>query len=146
MVQLNTGMLDKHISRKTFLTVLSTFFLAGFLYLWKQVLDSSDGKNTDKKERRIKNRPMKGVTFYDEFFFYYSEAGSEPKVFSTKCTHAGCRISQVENNEVICSCHGSRFDASTGKPLKGPAYIPLQKLQFNLDQGNQEWIIQLSED
>ncbi|MCE5290029.1 MAG: Rieske (2Fe-2S) protein [Nocardiaceae bacterium] len=47
------------------------------------------------------------------------------KAFSSVCTHAGCSVTEVSNNEIHCPCHGSRFDAATGKVLGGPATAPL---------------------
>jgi Rieske Fe-S protein len=49
------------------------------------------------------------------------------KAFSSVCTHAGCSVTQVTNNEIHCPCHGSTFDAATGKVLGGPATAPLAK-------------------
>lgn len=43
------------------------------------------------------------------------------------CTHEGCPLTQVINDEGICNCHGSRFNANTGAVLRGPATKPLPK-------------------
>lgn len=43
------------------------------------------------------------------------------------CTHEGCPLTQVVNDEGICNCHGSRFDANNGAVLRGPATRPLPK-------------------
>ena len=40
--------------------------------------------------------------------------------FDARCPHAGCAVA-VKDTELDCPCHGSRFDALTGKVLKGPA-------------------------
>ncbi|TDW31305.1 Rieske (2Fe-2S) protein [Cryobacterium psychrophilum] len=42
------------------------------------------------------------------------------KAFSAVCTHQGCIVAPREK-ELACPCHGSRFDASTGDVLEGPA-------------------------
>lgn len=44
--------------------------------------------------------------------------------FSAVCTHAGCTV-QVQGTQLDCPCHGSQFDALTGKVLQGPASTPL---------------------
>ena len=49
------------------------------------------------------------------------------KAFSSVCTHAGCSVTEVSNNEIHCPCHGCKFDAATGKVLGGPATAPLAK-------------------
>ncbi len=43
------------------------------------------------------------------------------KAFSAICTHEGCVVSQVQNNQILCACHRSVFDAATGAVTSGPA-------------------------
>lgn len=45
--------------------------------------------------------------------------------FSAICTHQGCPVSSVAAGAIVCPCHGSRFDATTGAVLTGPATRPL---------------------
>jgi Rieske Fe-S protein len=52
-------------------------------------------------------------------------ADGEFKAFSGKCTHQGCPVSEVLENEIRCNCHGSTFDATTGDPMAGPAMVGL---------------------
>ena len=47
--------------------------------------------------------------------------------FSSTCPHAGCAVSEVTNGTIICPCHGSQFDASTGDVTGGPATAGLEK-------------------
>ena len=44
--------------------------------------------------------------------------------FSAVCTHAGCQV-EYQSGVLLCPCHGSEFDASTGAVLQGPAVTPL---------------------
>jgi len=41
--------------------------------------------------------------------------------FTAICSHQGCLVAKVEDNEIICPCHGSRFSAVDGSVLNGPA-------------------------
>ncbi len=50
------------------------------------------------------------------------------KAYSAVCTHQGCLVSQVQQGEIICPCHGSMFSVGTGAPDQGPAQAPLQAL------------------
>ena len=43
------------------------------------------------------------------------------KAFTSTCTHQGCTVGSVANNKIMCPCHGSGFDASTGAVVNGPA-------------------------
>lgn len=43
------------------------------------------------------------------------------KAFSSVCPHQQCQVSTVKDNEIVCSCHGSRFSAETGDVEAGPA-------------------------
>jgi len=42
------------------------------------------------------------------------------------CTHASCRLSsgKLKGENVTCPCHGSTFNAKTGKVVNGPAKKP----------------------
>ncbi|MEU7050910.1 Rieske (2Fe-2S) protein [Streptomyces eurythermus] len=57
------------------------------------------------------------------------------KAYSTICTHAGCPINKLEGTTLICPCHGSRFDAVTGKVVAAPATEPLTELAVKADDG-----------
>ncbi|MFB7509077.1 Rieske (2Fe-2S) protein [Streptomyces broussonetiae] len=50
------------------------------------------------------------------------------KAYSTICTHAGCPINKLQGTTLICPCHGSQFDATTGKVVQQPATEPLAEL------------------
>lgn len=44
--------------------------------------------------------------------------------FSSTCTHQGCTV-EPDGKRYTCPCHGSVYDAFTGKNLSGPAPSPL---------------------
>ncbi len=44
--------------------------------------------------------------------------------FSAVCTHAGCDV-EFQSGVLLCPCHGSEFDASTGAVVRGPALTAL---------------------
>jgi 3-phenylpropionate/trans-cinnamate dioxygenase ferredoxin component len=43
------------------------------------------------------------------------------------CTHRQCSLAlgELEGTTVTCPCHGSQFDVTTGKVLRGPAQEPV---------------------
>jgi Rieske Fe-S protein len=55
--------------------------------------------------------------------------------FSAICTHQGCLVGSVQNNQIICPCHGSRFDAQTGAVINGPAALPLPSVPVAVKNG-----------
>ncbi|MFG2449026.1 Rieske (2Fe-2S) protein [Streptomyces sp. NPDC048512] len=57
------------------------------------------------------------------------------KAFSSICTHAGCAINKLEGTTLVCPCHGSEFDARTGKVLRAPATEPLNALSVEEKNG-----------
>lgn len=58
------------------------------------------------------------------------------KGFIAICPHQGCLVASVEDNEIICPCHGSRFSASDGSVINGPAEIGLQFADVAVEGSN----------
>ena len=61
------------------------------------------------------------------------------KAFSATCTHAGCIVSGVENNEIACGCHGAKFDPESGMAIAGPARSALGKISLEI-RGDEIWV------
>ncbi|WP_369275880.1 Rieske (2Fe-2S) protein [Streptomyces sp. R11] len=53
------------------------------------------------------------------------DSSGTAQAFSAICTHQGCAVTSVSGGTINCACHGSKFDASTGQPVAGPAKSPL---------------------
>jgi nitrite reductase/ring-hydroxylating ferredoxin subunit len=46
-----------------------------------------------------------------------------------RCSHAGCPFSEeasLEGSTIVCNCHGSEFDLTTGEVQRGPAEYPIR--------------------
>lgn len=52
--------------------------------------------------------------------------------FSAICTHQGC-IVEPDGDRLVCPCHGSVYEAFTGKNIAGPAPRPLPAFPVRLD-------------
>ncbi|MCX4453350.1 Rieske (2Fe-2S) protein [Streptomyces sp. NBC_01340] len=77
-----------------------------------------------------------GAQLYREANVVVSRAeNGSLKAFSTICTHAGCAINKLQGTTLICPCHGSEFDAATGKVLQAPATAPLKELSVEAKGG-----------
>ncbi|MEE4255548.1 MAG: Rieske (2Fe-2S) protein [Bacteroidales bacterium] len=66
--------------------------------------------------------------------------GDNIRAFEARCTHLGCKLSKIEGKEVVCPCHGSRFNME-GKPVNGPAAKSLKELMIRQDTGSKTIII-----
>ena len=60
---------------------------------------------------------------------------TEYKGFNARCPHAGCPVAEVLENTIICNCHGSTFDGSTGDRLEGPAPTGLEPVAIQVSDG-----------
>jgi Rieske Fe-S protein len=66
-----------------------------------------------------------GVVVADDTIVVTRDSGQTVHAFSAICTHQGCPVSSVTDGAIVCPCHGSRFDATTGAVVTGPATRPL---------------------
>lgn len=57
-----------------------------------------------------------------------------------RCSHRGCSLSEgsVEGTEIVCGCHGSRFDLRNGAVLGGPATSAQPSFQVRVENGRVE--------
>ena len=58
----------------------------------------------------------------------------EAVAFSAKCTHMGCTVAPA-GARLKCPCHGSVYDALTGKNISGPAPRPLPPFSVSVTGG-----------
>ncbi|MFH7596262.1 Rieske (2Fe-2S) protein [Streptomyces racemochromogenes] len=80
--------------------------------------------------------PVGGSKLFREHKLVVScPAEGQYKAFSATCTHAGCVLDKIDKGEGNCPCHGSRFDVTTGKVLRGPASDPLPAVPVKAENG-----------
>jgi len=51
------------------------------------------------------------------------------QALTARCPHLGCRINRIDQDALVCPCHGSRFDLQ-GQRLAGPAQDHLRALSI----------------
>lgn len=61
-------------------------------------------------------------------------AQGEIVAFTAICTHMGCTVAPA-GKELKCPCHGSVYDAFTGKNISGPAPKPLAPVSVTVSGG-----------
>ena len=66
-----------------------------------------------------------------------AEVEGEVYAVADLCTHAGCSLAKGDRDgtTITCSCHGSQFDVTTGKVLRGPAAEPLDSYRVKIERG-----------
>ena len=57
-----------------------------------------------------------GVINAQALFVVTQPSAGQFKAFSATCTHQGCAVTRVESGQIVCPCHMSHFDISTGAP------------------------------
>jgi nitrite reductase/ring-hydroxylating ferredoxin subunit len=62
-----------------------------------------------------------GTVFPDTMTVVTQPTAGTFKAFDAVCPHQGCTVGSVENGQIICPCHQSHFDATTGDRVSGPA-------------------------
>ena len=60
-------------------------------------------------------------------------ADGQFEAFNGTCPHAGCPVAEVTENTILCPCHGSTFDGSTGDRLEGPAPRGLEPVAITVE-------------
>ncbi len=128
------------ISRKSFLRLLAGVITSLFLWIWYRMDEFQFKKESQPEFRHADDVPI-GLSYFGKYYLFRTE--KTVTAFSTTCTHAGCRIGKTNISVLQCSCHGSQFEASTGIPLRGPAYMPLKKLDCKFDPKSGQWIVKM---
>jgi nitrite reductase/ring-hydroxylating ferredoxin subunit/uncharacterized membrane protein len=67
-------------------------------------------------------------------------AGEQFFAIHDRCSHRGCSLSEgeLEGEEIVCACHGSRFDRRDGSVRRGPATAPQPAFQVRQQDGRIE--------
>jgi nitrite reductase/ring-hydroxylating ferredoxin subunit len=55
--------------------------------------------------------------------------------FDDTCTHQSCSLSEgeIEGGIIMCPCHGSEFDLTTGEVMNGPADEPIRTYEVRVE-------------
>lgn len=128
---------NEKISRRKMFKQLAFSFIIPTSVLWyfgaKRIIETS------RKQRVvIPNNLSDGVSFKDNIII--NKSSNNLTVFSSKCTHLGCKINSTVNDKLVCPCHGSKFNFD-GIPQNGPATIPLKKLEIEKDKSTGELVV-----
>jgi nitrite reductase/ring-hydroxylating ferredoxin subunit len=83
-------------------------------------------------------RPLRVVV--DETPVLLLRDGERIFAIHDRCSHRGCSLSdgKVEGDQVVCACHGSRFDLRDGSLKRGPATAAQPAFQLRERDGRVE--------
>ena len=125
-INVNNNIKSRRDFIKYIISGLSFFAISWWLFV------SGRERKLDQVDKTviIGQQIPKGITFLKGVVIIHED--SKPKAFLAKCTHLGCSIRKSEGKELICQCHGSRFNAN-GVVTKGPAMKSLLELPIILN-------------
>lgn len=111
------------------------------LFTWKKLVDSQSEIGNTQKKITLSDNITNGTTVHGELLIHKEDDKLE--IFSSRCTHLGCRINKFDAEGFICPCHGSRFSFN-GKVIQGPAYKPLTKLNYTVNKKDKTIVVELN--
>lgn len=126
-------MLSESLIRRRFLKMVPGFLLAPAVWLMNRVAKRTEELLENAGPTIAVPLAAGDGTWFHEKFVVAARA-ERVAVFSSSCPHLGCRINRAEDGELVCPCHGSRFNAK-GEVVRGPARHNLQPLAFERDRG-----------
>ncbi len=96
---------------------------------WTPAADASQLRDGQPTRVVVQDTPVLLLRDGDRFFAIHD-----------RCSHRGCSLSQgeVEGDEIVCPCHGSRFDRRDGAVKHGPATAPQPAFQVRQEDGRLE--------
>jgi len=121
------------ISRRTMIRFIGWIIAIPLVGLAGQVVKREKTRRVNNEVRILLTDIPAGISILGEYCI--NRTPGEILVFSSKCTHLGCRINSTGDNRLLCRCHGSEFDGGTGAVLKGPAGKPLSRVSYKKEDG-----------
>ncbi len=76
-----------------------------------------------------------GVVLTDAEIVVTQPTAGTIKAFTAVCTHQGFTVGRVQDGQIICLHHGSRYDAATGAVVMGPAPRALAEIAVAVSGG-----------
>ena len=126
------------LNRKKFLKLSAAAIVLPFLVIWDNIVERTVEQHSSNSRITLPANLPQGVTFFKSVIINKND--KELNILSSKCTHLGCKINKLENDKLICPCHGSKFNLD-GNGIKGPATASLKRLSYKTDPKTKEIVI-----
>lgn len=126
------------ITRRKFFKILNIIFLTGFGVFYFDFASKQVERKNPKTKKIFKNDFGNGLHSIDDIVILKSP--NEIKVYRANCTHLGCKVRPDGNGNLVCPCHGSKFNFN-GEVVNGPAKSSLEELNFKFDKSRNEIIV-----
>lgn len=126
------------MNRKQFLKIFLWSIGLSILYIWERLTNNISNYQSKNKTIILPIDFSNGISLRDDLIIIKDK--EKIRIFSSRCSHLGCRINNAKDNILICPCHGSQFDLN-GFPVKGPASKNLTELKFKIDSKQNQIII-----
>lgn len=94
----------------------------------------SDWKTAADVSLLTDERPLRAVV--DDTPVFLLRRGENIFAIHDRCSHRGCSLSdgRLEGDDVVCACHGSRFDVRDGALKHGPATAAQPAFQVRVQE------------
>jgi len=120
-----------NISRRKFFKTIAALLALPSFAIWFESLRTQLRINSKSKKIILPSNMDDGISFIKNIIV--EKTGENLRVYSSTCTHLGCKINKEQNNKFVCPCHGSQF-ALNGVVIKGPAAKNLEQLKYSKDK------------
>lgn len=115
-------------NRRIFIKFFYAGLLAALVLIWDKLAKNHKASHEAQK-RVLPLHANQSVAFQDNYIVL-NEKG-KIRVFSSHCTHLGCKIQEFRRGKLICPCHGSEYNLN-GIPTKGPAFKSLTEYKTRI--------------
>lgn len=113
-------------NRRTIIKSAGTVAVVGSSVAFTSACESEEKTESDTDASVAASEvPVGSGTVVDETYVVTQPKEGEFFAFSSVCTHQGCQVRTVTEEEIVCPCHSSKFSTTTGEVLDGPATDPL---------------------
>lgn len=118
-------------------------FIGGLLLLWPLLRFLVH--KVPRKPRLIEvSGSLQNDTFLTRQEFIIFQEDELLWAISRKCTHLGCRINYIEEEQLLeCPCHQSRFSRQ-GEVIRGPADKPLTRFPVEPTDTPSSYLVTMS--